>query len=82
MVLGVGPVHVVSGVIDRESVGPVEVPGRQGSPLTPVHPSALQTGCFPPVRPKHEAEEKDLFSFLSSLVTLLETFSSVNFELK
>ena len=50
-VFGVGPVDVIDGVIDGESVGPHDVIGDEDAPIAAVQIGAFDARLLPPIRP-------------------------------
>lgn len=59
----VQPVQELPGVIDGQSVGPLQVCVHQDSPRLPIHASAFYLGALPPVSPEHEASCRGCFCF-------------------
>lgn len=56
--LGVGPVQLLLAVVERQSVGPVDLRVDDHGATSPVHPGALDLRDLAPVRPVHEPEHR------------------------
>lgn len=57
--LGVGPVQFLLAVVERQSVGPVDLRVDDDGAMGPVHPSALDFRDLTPIRPVHVPEKAE-----------------------
>lgn len=57
--LGVGPVQFLLAVVERQSVGPVDLRVDDDGAMRPVHPSALDFRDLTPIRPVHVPEKAE-----------------------
>ena len=55
---GIDPVDAVQYEVEGDAIGPAHGVADDGWPVGPIHPCALNSGVFAPIRPKHPSKRR------------------------